>query len=315
MEEKKLISIITPCFNEEDNVRVCYEAVRDLFEKTLTQYDYEHIFCDNASTDNTVSNLKEIAGEDKRIRIIVNARNFGPFRSTFNGLMQARGSAVVPMLAVDLQDPPELIAEFVKRWEDGHEIVYGIRKNREENMFLVAARKIYYRTVNAFADVYIPPDVGEFQLIDKVVLQALSKFEDYYPYIRGMIATCGFKSTGVNYTWVKRKHGVSKNRFYHLLDQGMNGIISFTNVPLRLCMITGFIIASASLSWALFNFVYNLIFFREVMEPGIATLIVALFFFSGVQLFFLGFLGEYIGAIHFQVRKRPLVIEKERVNF
>ena len=176
-------------------------------------------------------------------------------------------------------------------------------------------RKIYYRLVDKFADISIPPDVGEFQLIDRVVVEALRKFDDYYPYIRGMIASCGFRAAGIEYTWQSRKKSVSKNRLYHLIDQGLNGMISFANVPLRLCMLLGFLLAVLSVAYAFIQLGINVIWFRKVSLPGMATLIVALFFFMGIQLFYLGVLGEYIGAIHSQVRKKPLVIERERINF
>ena len=311
----KRISIITPCYNEELNISFCHERVRDIFREKLPGYDYEHIFCDNASGDSTVEILKQIAAQDRNVKIIVNARNFGPFRSTFNGLMSASGDAVLVMLAADLQDPPELIVDFVRKWEEGYKVVYGIRKKRAENPLMVLARKIYYRLVDRFADIRIPVDTGEFQLIDRQVVEALRRFDDYYPYIRGMIASCGFKSIGIPYTWQQRKRDFSKNRLYHLIDQGLNGLISFANVPLRLCMIFGFLLAVLSLAYGFWQFVANLIWFRKFAMPGIATLIVSLFFFMGMQFFFIGILGEYIGAIHFQVRKKPLVIESERVNF
>ncbi len=312
---RKLISIVTPVWNEELNVLDCYEAVRQLFETRLAGYDYEHIFCDNASTDRTVEILRELAARDRRVRVILNARNFGPARSVFNGLLATRGDAVVPLLAADQQDPPEVIVEFVRHWEAGHEVVFGIRANREEGWLMRSTRRAYYRLVMRFADIHIPPDVGEFQLIDRVVVDALRRCDDYYPYLRGLIASCGFRATGVAYTWKARRKGLSKNRLYHLVDQGLNGLISFTNIPLRLCLLFGLILAAASLLFAIVVFVVNLIYFRRLSPPGIPTLIVAIFFFSGVQLFFFGVLGEYISAIHAQVRKRPLVVERERINF
>jgi polyisoprenyl-phosphate glycosyltransferase len=312
---RKLISIVTPCFNEELNVRDCYEAVRSMFANELSRYDYEHIFCDNASSDATVQILKELAAADPHVKVIVNARNFGPFRSMFNGLMNTSGDAVIPMLAADLQDPPEVILEFVKRWEEGYQVVYGIRANREESWFMRLLRGIYYRLVNRFANIEIPLNAGEFQLIDRVLVNALRQCDDYYPYLRGLIANCGFRPASVSYTWKARKKGFSKNRFYHLFDQALNGLISFTNIPMRLCLMTGMFIAFASLGYSLFTLVAGLIYYRELAPPGIPTLIAAVFFFSGVQLMFMGILGEYISAIHFQVRKRPLVIEQERVNF
>jgi glycosyltransferase involved in cell wall biosynthesis len=281
----------------------------------LPNYDYEHVFCDNASTDGTVAVLRRLAAQDRRIRFIVNARNFGPFCSTFNGLLSTRSDAVVVLLAADLQDPPEVILQFVQQWENGHEVVYGIRANREEGFVMRAVRKVYYRMVSHIAGVHIPPDVGEFQLIDRVVVDALRRCDDYYPYIRGMIANCGFRSVGVPYTWRARQRGLSKNRLYHLTDQALNGLISFTNLPMRLCLFSGFVLAVLSLTAAVVSLIVNLVYYRQIAPPGIPTLIVAIFFFSGVQLFFFGVLGEYISAIHFQVRKRPLVVERERINF
>ena len=312
---RRLISVVTPCYNEQDNVRPCHEAVRRVFEQELPEYDHEHIFCDNASGDDTVSILKQMAGADARVKVIVNARNFGPFRSTFNGLMQTKGDAVIVMLAADLQDPPELIADFVRRWEQGHEVVYGIRKQRQENVVMRSVRRLYYRLVSQMAHIDIPPNVGEFQLVDRVVIDALRECDDYYPYIRGMIANCGFRATGVEYTWLRRARGVSKNRLYHLVDQGLNGLISTTQIPLRLCLFFGFFLAVCSVGVGVAHLLINLLYYRQLAPAGIPTLIVALFFFSGVQLFFFGVLGEYIGAVHFQVRKRPLVIVREMINF
>ena len=312
---KKKISVITPCFNEELNVKTCYETVRSIFEKSLADYDYEHIFSDNASVDDTVPILRALAAQDTRLKVIRNSRNFGPFRSNFNALLQASGDAIVVFLPADLQDPPELIPDFVKKWEEGYEVVYGMRDKREEFFLMVWIRKGYYRMVNRLASIHVPKDAGEFQLIDKKVLDALKQFDDYYPYIRGMIASCGFRNTGVKYTWKYRKKGFSKNSIYNLLDQALNGIISLTNIPLRVCMLFGFLLSSLSILYAFVQFIINIIWYRQFSQPGIPTLIVAIFFFSGVQLLFIGILGEYISAIHSQVRKKPLVIESERINF
>ena len=273
-----LISVVTPVFNEEDNVADCYRAVRDIFERELPAYDREHIFCDNASTDGTVARLRDLAAGDARVRVIVNARNFGPFRSTFNGLMATRGDAVLVLLAADLavlvllaadlQDPPEMIPEFVRRWRAGHEVVYGIKAHREEGPVLRTVRKAYYRLVSRFADITIPPDVSEFQLVDRVIIDALRRCDDYYPYIRGLIANCGFRVAGVPYTWRARKKGFSKNRLYHLVDQGLNGLISFTNIPMRCCMFVGLLAAGLSLMTAMINLIVNLIRFRELAPPA-----------------------------------------------
>ncbi len=311
---KKVISIVTPCFNEETNVTPCYLAVKQLFEGPLAKYDYEHIFCDNASSDNTVLLLKGLAAQDSRVKVIVNARNFGALRSNYNGVLATSGDAVLVFLPADLQDPPEVIPELVSHWEQGNEIVYGIRAQRQEGFLMRSARRIFYRLVRRLADIDVPVDAGEFQLIDRKVVNTLREFEDYYPYIRGMIASCGFRRVGVKYTWKARERGYSKARFYHLIDQALNAIISLSNVPMRLCMFFGFGVAGLSLLYGLYALIVNLIYYQGFAQAGIATLIVAVFFFSGLQLFFFGVLGEYISAIHFQVRKRPLVIERERIN-
>jgi glycosyltransferase involved in cell wall biosynthesis len=313
-DRRKRISIVMPCYNEQDNVRACYAAVRQVFETELPQYDYEHIFCDNASGDRTPEVLAELARQDPRVKVIFNARNFGPFRSTYNGVVSSSGDAVLLMLAVDLQDPPELLPRFVRLWEQGHEVVYGVRQGREESWLMRNVRRLYYKTVSSLADIEIPLNVGEFQLVDRKVVDALRQCEDYYPYIRGLVANCGFRRVGVEYVWKARQRGMSKNRLYHLIDQGLNGLVSFTNVPMRICLLAGFVLSFLSIGYAVFNTVYHLLV-SGAAPPGTATLITGLFFFSGVNLFFSGVLGEYIAAIHSQVRKRPLVIERGRLNF
>lgn len=313
--KRKKISVVTPCFNEEGNVKNCYERLKKVFNKQLSNYDYEHIFCDNYSTDKTSEILRDIASYDKNVKIILNSRNFGAFNSMFNGLVSATGNAVIPFLPADMQDPPELIPDFVKKWEAGFEVVYGVRSNREEHALMHLIRKLYYRVINKFANINIPLNVGEFTLIDQKVHIALKQHEDYYPYIRGMIANCGFKSSMISYTWKARSSGSSKTSMYGLIDAGLNGLISFTNLPMRICMFIGFAIAFMSIIYSFYILVATLVIFNGVPHSGIPTLTVALFFFSGLNLFFLGVLGEYISAIHFQVRKKPLVIERERINF
>jgi hypothetical protein len=204
---------------------------------------------------------------------------------------------------------------MVERWESGYEVVYGVRAQREESFLMRSIRRAYYRLVTRLADIEIPMNVGEFQLVDRCVVDALHQFDDYYPYVRGMIASCGFQSISLEYTWKRRERGFSKNRLYHLVDQGLNGLVSFTNVPLRLCTFFGLALSCLTLLYGVTALVLNLVYYRQMAAPGIPTLIVAVFFFSGIQLFFLGFLGEYVGAIHSQVRKRPMVIERGRLNF
>ena len=311
----KTISIVTPCFNEADNVEACRDAVAALFAPgaPLGGYGREHIFADNDSSDGTQDILRTLAGRDPSMKVILNARNYGPFRSNFNALRSATGDAVVVFLPADLQDPAEMIPEFVRLWESGVEVVAGARVNRQESVALRSCRAIFYRTVRSLSDIDIPVNVGEFQLLDRKVWEAVVSHDDHYPYIRGIIASVGFRRAIVPYTWAARRSGISKNNLPRLIDQALNGIFSFTNVPMRLCTFVGVAMAALCILYALASIgVY--IARPELAPRGTMTLIVALFFLSGVQLAFMGILGEYVTSIHAQVRKRPLVIERERIN-
>jgi glycosyltransferase involved in cell wall biosynthesis len=311
----KTITVVTPCFNEELNVRDCYEAVRKVFDEKLQGYQREHIFCDNASEDRTLEILREIAASDKSVRIIVNARNFGPLRNTFNGVMAAGGDAVLLFLPADLQDPPELLPDFVKLWEAGNEIVYGIRAVREEGRLMRGIRNAYYQLLTRFSEIKVPPGVGDYQLVDRKVVDRMRQVRDGYPFMRMMTFECGGRAVGVPYTWRARKKGLSKNRAAALIDQGLNGLVSFTSAPLRFGLYAGFVLSLLSIGYAVANLLLGLILYQRLAEPGILTLIVAMFFFGGVQLFFMGMIGEYILAIYGQVREKPVVFERERVNF
>ncbi|GAB4384339.1 glycosyltransferase family 2 protein [Albidovulum sp.] len=309
----KRISVVSPCFNEEDNVAACYEAVKAVFERDLPGYEREHIFVDNASTDRTVEILREIAASDRHVKVVVNSRNFGVFKSTFNGLRHATGDATLCMLPVDLQDPPEHLPEFVRLWESGYEVVAGARSTREESLPLRIARGIFYRIVNGLSDFEISPDVGEFQLIDRKVLDAVLSHDDHYPYIRGIIASVGFRRVIIPYTWKARKRGVSKHNLLMLTDQALNAIFAFTRAPMRFCTLAGIAIALFCIVFALASVLLYLSGFGNAPR-GTTTMIVAIFFLSGIQLLFIGMLGEYITAIHNQVRGGPPVIERERIN-
>ena len=315
ISSKKIISIISPSFNEEDNVLECYERVKKIFTSEVIEYDYEHIFTDNSSTDKTIDILKEISKHDKRVKVIINSRNYGVFPSTYNAIIRSSGDAVVPMLPLDLQDPPEIIPEFIKKWESGFEVVAGSRKERDEGLILRNLRKLYYRIITKLSSFYIPPDVGEFQLIDRSVVNAHRQFDDYNPYIRGMIANCGFNSTKIYYKHLKRLKGKSKFNLLSYLDTSLNAVISVSNIPTRIAFFLGAMVASLSILWALFLMIEVLFFDVSMAQPGIMSMLVGMFFFSGIILLFLGLLGEYISAIHSQVRKKPLVIEKEIINF
>ncbi|MQY46654.1 glycosyltransferase [Rhizobiales bacterium RZME27] len=309
----KTISVISPAYNEVENVRLCYERLKAIFAEHLPDYRLEHIFADNASSDGTVDILREIAAADASVKVILNSRNFGPFRSLFNGLRYATGDAVVVFMPVDMQDPPELIPEFVRYWEQGIEVVAGARAVREETWLLRKCRSVFYHLVNSLSDFEITPNVGEFQLIDRKVWDAIMQYDDHYPYVRGIIASVGFKRLIVPYTWGERKRGISKNNFPRLIDQALNGIFSFTNAPMRLCIYLGFTIAAICIAYALFS-ISMFLFFPTPAPRGTATIIASIFFLSGIQLAFIGMLGEYVTSIHSQVRKRPLVVERERLN-
>tara|TARA_Y100001970_G_C14206215_1_gene844157 strand:- start:144 stop:1100 length:957 start_codon:yes stop_codon:yes gene_type:complete len=311
----KKISIIAPCYNEKDNIQIFYEKIKKIFENDLKNYSLELIIVDNNSTDGSIDILKNISKSDKDLKIILNKMNYGLWKSTFNAINYAKGDALIPMLPIDMQDPPELIVDFIKEWENGFEVVYGIKKERNENFFLKSSRNIYYKLVSKISDIDIPPYVGEFQLIDKKIYKELLNFDDYYPYTRGLISTLSTNKIGINYTWQKRTKGKSKMNLFKMFDVGINGIISFSNFPIRIFSIFGFILAIGSFLY-MFIPIFTYFFLPERnVGAGISTIIVAIFFFSGVQLLFLGIVGEYIAAIHRQVRKpKKNVIVKELIN-
>ena len=312
ISDLKRISVVTACFNEEENVKELYEQVKTVFVD-LPQYEYEHIFIDNASKDRTVSILKEIAQKDRRVKIIVNTRNFGHIRSPFHALMQAKGDAAIFIVA-DLQDPPDIIKGFIRKWEEGYKIVIGVKTQSEESQIFFAIRKAYYNLVGRLSEIALIKNFTGFGLYDRQVIEILRSIEDPYPYFRGLICDIGFDRAVIEYVQPTRKRGFTKNNFYTLYDMAMLGITNHSKVPLRLATMTGFIVALMSLLTALVYFIYKLIFWDN-FQVGMAPLVIGLFFFTSVQLFFIGVIGEYVGAIHTQVLKRPLVVEKERVNF
>lgn len=310
--DKKRITIVTPCYNEEDNVYNLYSAVKEVFDN-LIQYDYEHIFIDNASTDKTVAILKDIASKNHNIKIIVNARNFGHIRSPFYALQQATGDAVLSVVA-DFQDPPSMIAEFLKKWEDGYKIVIGVKSKSKENKLMYFIRKSYYNLVRNISETELIDNFTGFGLYDKRIIEILREVKDPYPYFRGLICEIGFEKAIIEFTQPRRARGITKNNFYSLYDMAMLGIISNSKVPLRLAAMLGFSLSILSLMIAFGYFIIKLIFWKYFVL-GLAPLVIGVFFFSSVQLFFIGIIGEYIGAINTKVTNRPLVIEKERINF
>ncbi|MGF7049226.1 glycosyltransferase involved in cell wall biosynthesis [Paenibacillus sp. DS2015] len=306
------ISIVTPCYNEEENVAELYRQVKEIIEN-LGAYDYEHIFIDNASKDNTVPILKGIAAKDKNIKIIVNSRNFGHIRSPYHALLQADGDAVI-LLVADLQDPPEMIKDFIKKWEEGYKVVLGVKTQSQESPAMFAIRKMYYNFINRVSDIELTKNNTGFGLYDKQIIEILKEINDPYPYFRGLISDIGFESYKIEYVQPVRKRGITKNNFYTLYDIAMLGITNHSKIPLRLAAMLGFLMSAVSLLVALGYLVAKVIFWNSFLL-GTAPLIIGLFLFSSVQLFFIGIIGEYIGSIHTQILKRPLVVEKERINF
>ena len=309
---KKLISIVTPCYNEEGNVEELQAQVKAVFD-TLPNYDYEHIFIDNASTDRTVEILKRMAADDPRIKIIVNARNFGFVRSCYYGLLQGYGDAVVLLLA-DLQDPPALIRDFITKWEDGYEVIFGTRTSSHESFVLFQVKRFYYYVLSRIADVQLTRNTTGFGLYDQRVIQQIRKIEDPYPYFKGLIAELGFSVATIPYKSEVRKRGVSSANFYMLYDYAMLGVTSHSRVPLRAATVLGFLMSLLSIILAFAYLIAKLIFW-DFLPTGMASLLVGVFLFSSIQLFFIGIIGEYLGLLHLRNLRRPVVLERERINF
>jgi len=308
----KTISVITACYNEEGNVQELYDRVRAAMLK-VGRYRYEHIFIDNSSRDATVAILKEIARRDHNVKVIVNARNFGHIRSPMHAFLQTQGDAVISLVA-DLQDPPEKIPEMIARWEEGYSMVLCVKRASEENPIMFWLRKRYYAWMQRLSSLDTFQNFTGFGLYDRKVVEAVRSFEDPYPYFRGMIAEIGLPYYELFYDQPRRTLGITKNNFYTLYDLAMVGLTNLSKVPLRFVTALGFLCSLLSLLTGLGYLVYKLVFWDR-FYVGVAPLVIGLFFLGSVQLLSMGILGEYIGAIHTQVQKRPYVTEMERVNF
>ena len=309
----KKISITSSCYNEEGNIPELHRRLTDVMAK-FPQYDYEIIWSDNCSTDGTRNVIRRLCAEDKaHLKAIFNAANFGQIRSPYNAMMSATGDAVVQMCS-DLQESPELIADFIREWENGAKVVCGVKPKSRENPLMFLVRRCYYKLIKAFSDTPQIENFTGFGLYDRCVIDAMRRFHEPNPYIRGLIAEIGFKRVEVPYEQQARQHGRTKNNFFSLYDYAMNGFVNHTKLPLRLAAFTGFILAGLSFLAALVYFMYKLVFW-DSFTVGLAPLVIGLFFFSSVQLIFIGIVGEYIGAIWTQVKNKPLVIEEERINF
>jgi polyisoprenyl-phosphate glycosyltransferase len=308
-----LISVVTGSFNEEDNVEELYRRICDVFARDLARYAFEIVFIDNASTDGTVETLRKIAGADHRVKIIINNRNFGHIRSGYHALLQARGDAVVAM-ASDLQDPPEMIPLFVEKWEEGYKLALAQKTGSHESPLFFLVRKIYYNIINRLSDIELVKNVTGFGLYDRRVIEDIRAINDPYPYFRGLICDLGYERALIPFTQPARKRGLTKNSFYTLWDMAMLGLTNHSKVPLRLAVFAGCAVGMVSFAVALVYLIYKLLFWSE-FQVGTAPLVIGMFFIGAVQLVFIGLLGEYIGAIHTQVLRRPPVIERERINF
>ncbi|MDD2889307.1 MAG: glycosyltransferase family 2 protein [bacterium] len=309
----KKISVITPCYNEEETIRDVYEKIKEIFIALKDTYEYEHIFMDNCSTDKTLPILKELAKDNKRVKILSYSKNFGSVKSGIVGYTYASGDAVVSFEA-NFKDPPELINTFINYWEKGFDVVYGIRKKTGDKFFMRSMRRFFYWFCNLLSRENLPLNVGSFCLLDRKVVNELIKLDDHKPYTRGIIASIGFQQIGVEYVRGKRPKGKSKSDMAYLIDLAINAIISYSIKPIRFCTFIGMGLAGLSFLTAIVYFILKL-FFWHAQIPAVSALIMAVLFFAGIQLFFLGIIGEYVGAIHSQVRKKPYVVIKEKINF
>ena len=310
--EPRTISILTPCYNEEANVLEVYDRVRAVMV-SLGKYRYEHLFIDNASKDNTFGILKAIAARDRNVKVIHNTRNFGHIRSPFHALCQTSGDCVIGIVA-DLQDPPEMIPDYVRKWEEGYPVVVGIKTGSEESGLMFGLRKKYYQTVQRLSGIDTYENFCGFGLYDRKVVDLLREFRDPYPYFRGMLAEIGFRHCELPYHQPKRSRGITKNNFYTLYDTAMLGITSLSKVPLRMVTFLGFAGSLFSVLLSMAYLAYKLLFWNS-FQLGIAPMVIGVSFLASIQLLSLGILGEYIGQVHTIAQNRPLVIEQERINF
>jgi len=310
---RKTISIVSGCYNEEGNLQELYDRIVAVMAQ-LPRYSYEIIFADNCSTDGSKDILRRLVATDCRVKVIFNANNFGPLRSGYNALLQASGDALF-LLSSDLQDPPELLLDLVPKWEDGYPVVAAIKSKSKENPLVFFLRRVYYKLLARFSDSDdVIQDFTGFGLYDRKVMHALRLYKDPEPYFRGFISEMGFRRAEVEFVQPQRKYGESKHNFFTLYDVAMTGFVNHSKLPLRLATFSGFCLAGVSLLVALAYLIYKIMFWNT-FSLGLAPLVVGIFFFSAVQLIFIGIIGEYVGAILTQVKDHPLVIEDERLNF
>ena len=310
--QKKLLSIVTPTYNEIDNIESLLDSIREAIAP-LEQYEFEIIVIDNCSSDGTQEKIREIAVKDARIKAIFNVRNFGHIRSPYYGILQSNGLATI-YLASDFQDPPDLIPKFIEEWEKGWKLVMAVKPVSKSSPLMHFLRKYYYKFLDNISDIEILKDATGFGIYDKKIIEHLKEINDPYPFLRGIICELGYPIKSIPFIQPRRLGGITKNNFYTLVDIAMLGLVSHSKVPIRIASLLGFLLGCVSILIALYFLVMKLILW-DSFPLGSAPAIIGLFFMFGIQLFFIGILGEYIGSIHTHVRNRPIVVERERINF
>lgn len=309
---RKLISLISPCYNEEANIEKLYRRVVDAMMQ-MPRYDFEYLFIDNASSDRTLDILRKLAAMDRRVKVIINTRNFGHLRSPYWGILQSRGDATI-YLASDLQDPPEMILEFLKAWEEGYKVVLAVKPVSQTSPVVHFIRRSYYQILDAIAEFPIVKDATGFGLYDRDVLDKVREINDPHPFFRGLICELGFPIKTIPFNQPRRMQGISKNNAYALYDIAMLGIVNHSVVPIRLAAMLGFMIGLLSILIAVVFLILK-IFMWDTFPIGVAPIVIGMFLMFGIVLLFIGILGEYIASIHTYVRHRPIVVERERINF
>jgi glycosyltransferase involved in cell wall biosynthesis len=309
----KKISVLIPCYNEEENVIPMSDELIELFRNNLSSYDYEIVFIDNYSTDNTRSLLRTICQKNEKIKAIFNTRNFGQFNSPFYGMLQTSGDCAI-LLCADFQDPLEMIPVFIEEWEKGGKIISGIKTKSKENKIMRLIRSCYYKIIRKMSDIDQIEHFTGFGLYDKSFIDILRNLNDPVPFLRGIVAELGFKRKDISYTQKKRKAGRTHNNWYTLYDAAMLSFTSYTKIGLRIATIMGFLFAGITLTIAIVYLIYKLLYW-DTFSAGIAPLVIGVFFIGSLQLFFIGFIGEYVMAVNSRLMNRPLVIEEERINF
>jgi glycosyltransferase involved in cell wall biosynthesis len=310
--QKKLVSIVAGCYNEEENIPELYARLTAVMQG-FPEYDYEIILIDNNSEDKTVEVIKRIANNDSRLKAIVNVRNFGHIRSPYHALLQAKGDVVIGM-ASDLEDPPELVGEFLKKWQEGFKIAIGVRRSSAEKGLMPIFRNLYYSLIKRISDIDQVRNFTGFGLYDKCVMDILRAIDDPYPYFRGLICEIGYPRAEVPFDKPVRKFGITKGSFFVYLDSALLGAVSHSKAPLRLATILGVIVGGMSIMVGFYYLIKKLLFWDE-FSVGVAPIMVGVFFLFGLMFFLIGLIGEYIGLLVTHTVKRPMVVEKERINW